>query len=622
MRAFGCSVSTLSAVSSVDAVSLRPRAVVVTPRPVRSAASAALLFGCTLGAGLLAACAAKKETVLKISSLVVERRTIVVNAQATGAVEPINVIEVKSKASGQITRIPVETGTLVRAGDLLVQVDTRDVQNQYDQASADLRSAKASIEIAEAAKKRADEMFKARVITTPEYESAQLTLTQAQGQIVRATTNLDLAKQRLEDATVVAPVSGTIIDKPVSLGQVIASATGSVSGGTTLLKMADLTKVRVRALVNETDIGNVRAGQSARVTVDAYPERPFVGVVEKIEPQAVVQQSVTMFPVIVSLDNSEGFLKPGMNGEVSMNVNRRDNVIAVSNDAVRTVREAATAATFVGLNPDSVQAQVREMQAAMGNGRGGSPDAGGMGQPTGDSPAAKTVNASGQKPTGQMGGETPGAGRARRGAGDSGNAMGRATAGIEGDSGMGRRRGNRGGGDSAGAMPAGAGRGDGRGGESRGGGRGGFNRGGNASGGNASGGNFAGARAPAAMGAGMQGGRPGGATRVRTALVFVQIGEEKYEPRLVRLGAADYDYSEVVSGLKEGEKVASLNVAALQAKRDQANDRFRNMSGGMPGTQTQGPRGGGGGPPGGGGGGGPPGGGGGGGGGGRPPGGI
>ena len=105
---------------------------------------------------------------------------------------------------------------------------------------------------------------------------------------MRATTNLDLAKQRLEDATVVAPVSGTIIDKPVSLGQVIASATGSVTGGTTLLKMADLTKVRVRALVNETDIGNVRAGQPARVTVDAYPERPFQGVVEKIEPQAVV----------------------------------------------------------------------------------------------------------------------------------------------------------------------------------------------------------------------------------------------------------------------------------------------------------------------------------------------
>ncbi len=542
---------------------LRQGVVVVTARCPRSTVTT-LLLGCTiLSSSLLSACAAKKEATAPVSSVVVERRTIVVDAQATGAVEPINVIEVKSKASGQIVKIPVETGTQVRRGDLLVQVDTRDVQNQYDQARADLRSAQASIEVAQAAKKRADEMFKTGVITTPEYESAQLTLTQAQGAIVRATTNLDLAKQRLEDATVVAPVSGTIIAKPVSLGQVIASATGSVSGGTTLLQMADLTKVRVRALVNETDIGNVRAGQPARVTVDAYPERPFQGIVEKIEPQAVVQQSVTMFPVIISLDNSEGFLKPGMNGEVSMIVNRRENVLAVSNDAVRTVREAAQAATFVGLNPDSVSAQVREMQSQMGNGRGGAA-MGGTGQPTGDAAGAQTVDAAGKSPgaANAMGGQGRGArgdvqgseGRQQRPRSESG-AMSGAMSGRGGTGGMG-------GGGTQAAMGAGA------------------------------------------MGAGMQGGRPGGVTRTRTALVFVQIGEGKYEPRLVRLGASDYDYSEVLSGLKEGDKVASLNVAALQARRDQANDRMRNMTGGgVPGVQQPGPRGGGGGggrPPGGG----------------------
>ena len=85
----------------------------------------------------------------------------------------------------------------------------------------------------------------------------------------------------------------------------------------------------------------------------------------------------------------------------------------------------------------------------------------------------------------------------------------------------------------------------------------------------------------------MAGGRPGGVTRVRTALVFVQIGEGKYEPRLVRLGASNYDFSEVISGLHEGDKVASLAVAALQAKRDQANDRMRSMQGGVPGVQQQ-----------------------------------
>lgn len=519
-------------------------------------------------APILGACAAKKETTLKVSSVPVDRRTIVVDAQATGAVEPINVIEVKSKASGQITAIPVETGSQVKAGDLLVQVDTRDVQNQYDQSSADLKSAQASIAVAEAAKKRADELYKSRIITLPEYESAQLALTQAQGAIVRATTNLDLAKQRLEDATVVAPVSGTIIEKPVALGQVIASATGSVTGGTTLLKMADLTKVRVRALVNETDIGNVRAGQPARVTVDAYPERPFQGTVEKIEPQAVVSQSVTMFPVIIALDNTEGFLKPGMNGEVSMIVDRRENVVAVSNDAVRTVREAATAATFVGLNPDSVTAQVRAMQAAMGGGRGN----GGAGAPSGDAPAATRVDASAAPAQGGAGGNAAGGER------PGGNAAGAA----------GGRRGRPQAESAEGAAAQRTGAPGGR---------------RNGSGGNAAGGsgrrNGAG---NAALGAGMAGGRPGGVTRTRTGLVFVEIGAGQYEPRLVQLGASNYDYSEVISGLREGDMVASLAVAALQARRDQQNDRMRSNMGGVPGVQA--PRGGGGGPPGGGGGGG------------------
>ena len=307
----------------------------------------------------LGACSKKKEAASAIQSAAVERRDIVVQAEASGAVEPINLVEVKSKASGLVTRMNVETGALVRAGDLLVQVDTRDVQNQYDQTLADVRAAESRLDISRAQKRRADDLFAQRITTAQEHEAAQLDYANAQAALVRARTTLDLAKQRLEDATVTAPVSGTIIERTVSPGQVITSATGSVTGGTTLLKMADLSRVRVRALFNETDIGQVRAGQVATVTVDAYADRPFTGVVEKIEPQAVIQQSVTMFPVLVTLDNREGLLKPGMNGEASVLVDRRDNVLSIPNDAVRSMREVATAAQMLGLDPDSAAAQVR-----------------------------------------------------------------------------------------------------------------------------------------------------------------------------------------------------------------------------------------------------------------------
>jgi multidrug efflux pump subunit AcrA (membrane-fusion protein) len=162
----------------------------------------------TLAAFLLVAgCGGKNDKASPIATQAVQRRDIVIDASATGVVEPINVVEVKSKASGMITKMPVETGTLVKPGDLLVQIETRDVQNQYDQAAAALDAARSRLAVADAAKKRADELFKGRIITAAEHETAQLDYANAQSALVAARTNLDLNKQRLEDATVRAPVA-------------------------------------------------------------------------------------------------------------------------------------------------------------------------------------------------------------------------------------------------------------------------------------------------------------------------------------------------------------------------------------------------------------------------------
>ena len=326
-----------------------------------------------LGAALLmaAAACARKQVAPTVQTATVMRRDIIIDAQANGVIEPIAIIEVKSKASGVITQMTVETGTHVTAGDLIVQIDTRDVQNRYDQAKAQLDAAQTKLSVAENDKKRNEEMFKARVITPQEFENVAVSYENAKSAVVSAKANLDLAKQSLEDATVKAPATGTIIDKTVSVGTVIASATGSVSGGTTIVKMADLGVVRIRALFNETDIGNVHPGEAANVTVDAYPDRRFSGVVEKIEPQAVVQQNVTMFPVLVNLTNQEGLLKPGMNGEVSVLIDERDGVLAVPNDAIKNAREAVATGAMLGLGADTIQAELRAQGFSGGGNRGG-----------------------------------------------------------------------------------------------------------------------------------------------------------------------------------------------------------------------------------------------------------
>jgi HlyD family secretion protein len=562
----------------------------VSPRRLSLAFIAAL--------GLVAACGKKTEQPLKISTAAVERRTIIVQAEATGIIEPINVVEVKSRASGQIIEMPVETGSLVNPGSLIVQLDTRDVQNQFDQAKADLESSTASLTVAEQNKKRSDELFRGQIITAQENEQAGLTYQNALSQIVRARTNLDLAQQRLDDARVVAPVRGTIIAKPVALGQVIQSGTQAVGGGTTIVQMADLTKVRARAMVNETDIGRVTAGQEATVVVDAFPDRTFRGVVEKIEPQAVVQQNVTMFPVLVSLENREGLLLPGMNGEVSVISDRRENVIAVPNEAIRSVREAAQAAAILGLNVDSVTAQLR---SAMGGGGmpGGMPGAGGRpqgapGAAPGGAPQTTTrpgfadfstqPAAQGQGGRPQGGFQMPDVTDAQCKAVTDARAAKPAVAARIDSLGRQMRDPNA---DRQAIMTAS---------------RAAYTELGvdamvaractmRAQGGAAPSGNApaaagtptparSGARSLAAPGAAQGGAARGGRGSFRMGLVFVQKADSSFEARMVRLGVADYDYTEVLSGLEEGDRVALLSAAALQMQRQENNDRFRAMTGG------------------------------------------
>jgi HlyD family secretion protein len=319
---------------------------------VRVAAVAAL-------AALLVSAGCKKETPqVAYRAVPVERRDIVVNAQAAGAIQPDTTVEVKSKASGEILQLNAETGDVVKRGAPLVRIDPRNARNALAQAQADLDVAQAQLANATSQKRRADELFKSQSITEQEHEQALLDYANAAAAVVRAKVSVDNARIQLEDTDVRAPITGTILEKDVERGTVIASATSNVSGGTTLLKMANLQLVQVRALVDETDIGKVKPGQSATITVDAYPNRTFEGTVLKIEPQAQTEQNVTVFPVLVRIQNEEGLLRPGMNTEVEIHIGSRENVAAVPNAALRTLRDVGSAAQVLGLSPEQVQQQL------------------------------------------------------------------------------------------------------------------------------------------------------------------------------------------------------------------------------------------------------------------------
>ena len=324
---------------------------------------------------LLAGC--KKETPQVVYRAVpVEQRDIIVSAQAAGAIQPDTTVEVKSKASGEVLQLNAETGQLVKRGAPLVRIDPRNARNTLAQAQADLDVAQAKLANATSQKRRADELFKSQSITEQEHDQSVLDYADASAQVVRSRVAVDNARIQLEDTDVRAPITGTIIAKTVERGTVIASATANVSGGTTLLQMADLNLVQVRTLVDETDIGKVQPGQLATITVDAYPNRPFEGTVLKIEPQAETEQNVTVFPVLVRIQNREGLLRPGMNTEVEIHVGNREGVPAVPNAALRTQRDVASAAQVLGLSTEEVQKQLAASASQSASSAGASPRTG------------------------------------------------------------------------------------------------------------------------------------------------------------------------------------------------------------------------------------------------------
>jgi HlyD family secretion protein len=310
---------------------------------------------------LTLAAGCRKETPKTVYQAVpVTRRDIVVSAAASGVIQPDTLVEVRSRASGEVVKLFAETGQAVKQGDPLVRIDPRLPQNSYQQAKADLDVAKAQLENARIQRDRSAQLLKDQSITVQENETAQLTFATAQATVVKAKIAVENARILLEDTDVRSPISGTIIEKSVERGQQITSATQNVGGGTVLLRMADLSLVQAVTLVDETDIGKVRPGMRATVTVNAFPNQPFEGEVLKIEPNDTTSQNVTMFPVRVRVRNDQKRLLPGMNCDVRIHVGQADSVLAVPNASLRTPKDVASAAQVLGLRPEDVQSQLAQ----------------------------------------------------------------------------------------------------------------------------------------------------------------------------------------------------------------------------------------------------------------------
>ena len=343
----------------------------MTPNIIRR-----VLPGVLMGIALLAAGCAEEPAPepQAYDQAPVELRDIRVFVEAAGSVEPLRTVELKSKASGEILSINAENGDWVERSTLLVRIDKRIPTNNLAQAEAALKAAESRQSIAQLQMERAETLVADNTITDTEFEETALALSEAEAQLVRARVDVENAHIALDDTDVLAPIDGTIIERNVEPGQVISSPTQDVGGGTLLLRMADLRRVLVRTRVDETDIGKINAGMQAQVSVAAYPNRDFAGQVEKIEPLAVVEQNVTMFSVLILLDNPDSLLLPGMNAEVEIKIAEELKAPSVPMAALRTLDDIRATADMLNWPFSNLEeAVMKERGKIAGEGAADSP---------------------------------------------------------------------------------------------------------------------------------------------------------------------------------------------------------------------------------------------------------
>jgi HlyD family secretion protein len=288
-------------------------------------------------------------------TVAVERGDLQATISSTATIEPEEVVDIGAQVAGMIKFFgkdprdktkDVDYGTPVEEGTVLVQIDDAIYQTQVDQAKATLDSnlallaqAKTKLELSKQNWERAQMLRKSNVMTKADYDAAYADLQTATPAVDGAKAAVDQARASLQQAQtnlrytkIVSPVKGVIIDRRVNIGQTVVA---SLSAPSLFLIAKDLKRLQLWASVNEADIGQIHPNQSARFTVDAFPNKVFHGTVSQIRLNAVMTQNVVTYTVVVTTDNSSGKLLPYLTANVLFEVAHHEDVLKVPTAALR-----------------------------------------------------------------------------------------------------------------------------------------------------------------------------------------------------------------------------------------------------------------------------------------------
>jgi HlyD family secretion protein len=302
---------------------------------------AAVILG---GAGLWATI--RSNNAAQFVTGTVELGTLRVEVTATGTLEPVEKVDVGAELSGRIEEVFVDFNDPVTKGQILAKLDIELLEAKAVQSAASLLSAQASVRQAEAtlkeAKNRRDRVInlaKSRTVSSQEVDTAEANLLRAEAalEIAKAQVALSEAQRKVDEenlgkAEIRSPIDGTVLDRKIEAGQTVAA---SFQTPVLFTLASDLKQMELQVDIDEADIGDIAVGQLATFTVDAFPNRRFEAKILKVHNAPLTVQNVVTYRAILSVDNADGVLKPGMTATADITVKAQENVLTVPNGALR-----------------------------------------------------------------------------------------------------------------------------------------------------------------------------------------------------------------------------------------------------------------------------------------------
>jgi HlyD family secretion protein len=314
-------------------------------------------FAAILTIAALAACKGSGNKNEQFRTEKVEKGTVTMTVTATGALSAVTTVQVGSQVSGVIARLYVDFNSRVTKGQLLAELDPTPFQQQVEQHQADLTKSRVEAANAKISYDRQTRLTKAGLAPQADLDAARAAYEGARAQVQQSVAALDQALTSLKYAKIVSPIDGIVVDRQYDVGQTVAA---SFQAPTLFSIAQDLTKMQVQADVDQSDIGRIAVGQTARFTVDSYPDQEFRGRISQIRLNATVSQNVVTYPVIIEVPNPDEKLRPKMTANVTIDVASVRDVLRIANAALRfkpdtAVPGAKPATSSAGRNAQATQ---------------------------------------------------------------------------------------------------------------------------------------------------------------------------------------------------------------------------------------------------------------------------